>query len=57
MRIRQLAVSITFDLGRFEMRLYICVFASIIRLRVIIHLIVHSYYAYMYDTHGVVDVL
>lgn len=57
MRIRQLAASITFDFGRFEMRLYICVFVSTIRLRVIIHLIVHSYYAYMYDTHGVVDVL
>lgn len=47
----------TFDLEGFEMRVYICVLVSINGLRVIIPLIVDSYYVYVYGTYAVVDVL
>lgn len=55
LEIRQFTASMTFDLGVFEMRVFICVLVSIIRLRVIIPLIVDSYCVYMYHTYGVVD--
>lgn len=47
----------TFDFGGFEVRVCICVLVSTIGLRVIIPLIVDSYYVYMYGTYAVVDVL